>query len=213
MSARGTAKRELILEKAEKSFAEHGFYGTSIRDIAKACGSNVALIYYYFRDKEDLYEQILDETFRELYESVHSSMESAGSEKEKLKEFISTYIHFLGTRKYMPRILAREMAEGGAHVEKILDRYFGKIFHQIYESSARGEFSPGLHDRFTPLSIVGMMGFFFFASPMVKKVLHMREYSQDFLDTLTAHTTRLVFYGLYGTKDSPGPGREGGERI
>jgi len=217
---KGTARRELIQEEAEKIFAEHGFHGTSIRDIAKACESNVALIYYYFKDKEDLYEHILDDTFRGLYETVLASMDHAETEEEKIKQFISSYIHFMGTRKYIPRILAREMAEGGAHVEKILDRYFRQIFHQLIECIEQGRkknFSPGLHERLTPLSIVGMMGFFFFASPMVKKVLNTKEYSREFLDTLTTHTTRLVFYGLCGSDGSstlcPGAHKAEGERL
>jgi TetR/AcrR family transcriptional regulator len=195
------AKREMIMEEAEKIFAERGFYGSSIRDIAKACGSNVALIYYYFKDKEDLYEKILDETFRKLHGIVYKSMESTEKEDEKLRLFISSYIHFMGTRKYIPRIIAREMAEGGAHVEKILDRYFAHIFLRVSETIEEGReksFSAEIHRELTPLSLIGMMGFFFFASPMVKKVLHIKEYSGDFLDRLTEHTTRMAFYGLYG---------------
>ena len=48
-----------ILQIAEKQFAEHGFDGTSIRDISKEAKINIAMISYYFGSKEKLLEALI----------------------------------------------------------------------------------------------------------------------------------------------------------
>ncbi|GAB3010000.1 TetR family transcriptional regulator [Niabella terrae] len=52
------SKKEYILQKAEQLFAEKGFDATSVRDIAKAAGINIAMISYYFGSKEKLMEAL-----------------------------------------------------------------------------------------------------------------------------------------------------------
>jgi AcrR family transcriptional regulator len=201
MSSKKTPKQEKIMEEAEKIFAEKGFHGTTIRDISTSSQSNVALIYYYFKDKKDLYGQILDQTLQSLYEIVSEAMKQGESDEEKISCFIASYISFLGTKKYFARIIAREMAEGGQHIEQFIDRYFARSYgivkQCIKEGSDRGTFR-NLDGNLTPLSLMGMMGFFFFASPLVKRMLAMDDYDRPFLDRLTRHTTELVSYGLKG---------------
>ena len=58
-------KREHILTSAEKLFAEKGFDGTSVRDIAQLAGVNLAMISYYFGSKEKLLEALIE--FRAMY--------------------------------------------------------------------------------------------------------------------------------------------------
>ncbi|WP_431212540.1 TetR family transcriptional regulator [Puia sp. P3] len=53
-------KREHILTSAEKLFAEKGFDGTSVRDIAQLAGVNLAMISYYFGSKEKLLEALIE---------------------------------------------------------------------------------------------------------------------------------------------------------
>lgn len=55
-----TDKREFILTEAEKLFAEKGFDGTSVRDIAHNAGVNLAMISYYFGSKEKLLESLIE---------------------------------------------------------------------------------------------------------------------------------------------------------
>ena len=63
----GTTK-EKIIETSTELFSKKGFDSTRIEEIAKAAGVNKALIYYYFKSKEDLLDQI-----------VHSLMDKAAS--------------------------------------------------------------------------------------------------------------------------------------
>jgi len=50
--------QERLLDAAEELFCEHGFEGTSVRDIAAAAGCNIASVNYYFGGKEKLYLEV-----------------------------------------------------------------------------------------------------------------------------------------------------------
>ncbi len=59
--ARSTSRRSEILHRAADCFFENGFQRTTLRDIAKACGTSVGQIYYYFRNKDEIIEKIVEE--------------------------------------------------------------------------------------------------------------------------------------------------------
>ncbi|MEX2671333.1 MAG: CerR family C-terminal domain-containing protein [Phycisphaeraceae bacterium] len=67
VSGEDTTPRRL-LEAAERLFAEHGFAGTSVRDITKAAGCNVAAVNYHFGSKERLYQELFSTRLDELRE-------------------------------------------------------------------------------------------------------------------------------------------------
>jgi AcrR family transcriptional regulator len=59
-SALGADKRAAILDAGELLFADHGFYGVSVREVAKHAGVDVALLYYYFTTKRDLFDAVFE---------------------------------------------------------------------------------------------------------------------------------------------------------
>jgi AcrR family transcriptional regulator len=66
MSARSQDKRSAILSMAEELFANFGFYGVSIRDIAEAAGVPPALVLYHFSTKDNLYQQVFESRAHDL---------------------------------------------------------------------------------------------------------------------------------------------------
>ena len=198
-SPAGSAKKELLIAGAEKIFAEKGFHATSIRDIARATNSNVALIYYYFNDKEDLYLNILDDTFRKMSEHIQKSFEKGVDEEERIRLIIKAYISFMGTRTNIPRIMAREMAEGGGHFAIIMQRYISRNYAILQDTIQKRSREGGVQPvdlTLSPLCMIGMMVFFFFASPTIKRILNRQEYDREFLEQLTAQVTHIFFDGI-----------------
>ena len=63
-------KEQEILEAAEREFIAKGFAGARTTSIAEAAGVTHAMLHYYFRTKEQLFERILDEKMRLMGESV-----------------------------------------------------------------------------------------------------------------------------------------------
>lgn len=61
-------RRLAIIETAAKLYADRGFLGASIADLAAACGASKALIYHYFPSKEDILFEVMDSHIRSLSE-------------------------------------------------------------------------------------------------------------------------------------------------
>lgn len=98
-----------ILEVAEKLFAEKGFDGASIRDIAAEAGANVSMISYYFGSKENLMKAIIrqkiDETIKTLEEVAG---DTTTTPVEKIEIFITRFVSYKLRAPQFSRILMTE---------------------------------------------------------------------------------------------------------
>lgn len=66
--------KERIMEKAVELFSEKGYHGTSIRDISKSVECSLPMLYYYFKSKNDLYEEIVYIEFLKINERLKSEL-------------------------------------------------------------------------------------------------------------------------------------------
>ncbi|MCU0847681.1 MAG: TetR/AcrR family transcriptional regulator [Spirochaetes bacterium] len=119
--------RERILTAAKVEFAEKGFDGARMGSIAKRAEANQALIHYYFESKENLYVEVLHRLLGvNLSQIIHDTVEKLRlGPAEGLYAAIYVIVNSqleTGGRDYH-RILSREVAEGGGHLDSILQQY------------------------------------------------------------------------------------------
>ncbi len=103
------SKQNEILNVTEKLFAEKGYDGTSIRDIAKAADINVAMVSYYFGSKEKLLDALIINRvscFGMLLETIQIE---AISPVEKIKKYVALYIDRLYENKEVYQIINFEV--------------------------------------------------------------------------------------------------------
>ena len=109
-------KQIQILEEAEKLFADKGFNGTSIRDIAQAADINLAMVSYYFGSKNKLLEAIFnyrgDNTKRALELILNNT---TLSEIQKIDKLIEHYVLRVMSNKPFYKILQGEMVVSNTH--------------------------------------------------------------------------------------------------
>ncbi len=105
-----TDKREHIIDTALQLFAEKGFEGTSIRDIAEKATVNVAMVNYYFGTKEKLFEKIVE------YKSAHTRgiLDEILNNKsltaiKKIEAVADTFIEKLFTHRIFHRLIHQEL--------------------------------------------------------------------------------------------------------
>lgn len=103
-------KQHEILIVAEKLFAEKGFDGTSVRDISKNAGVNVAMISYYFGSKEKLLEQLILVRVQDLKIKLASIFNEEINPFEKINRFIELYIQKIDANRHMYKIMHFEIA-------------------------------------------------------------------------------------------------------
>lgn len=101
---------EQIKKAATKLFLERGFDGTSIRDIAEAAGSNVALLNYYFRSKQRLYDLIVKDLFDDMFRPALEIFDGPdASISEMMYRFVDVYVDYFGKHANLPFFVADEL--------------------------------------------------------------------------------------------------------
>ncbi|MDU1905382.1 MAG: TetR family transcriptional regulator [Dysgonomonas sp.] len=87
--------KDKILKEAQKLFITNGFKGTSVRDIAKASGTNVAMVNYYFQSKYNLFEIIFEDALDVLTKRIFATITSDLPFFELIETWIHTYYEIL----------------------------------------------------------------------------------------------------------------------
>jgi len=103
-------KRRAILHAAVRVFAEKGYHGCRIADVARQAGVAYGLVYHYFRNKEALLEKVFEEQWAIFLAAVRAIREGPGGAAEKLAGVCRFAIDVLKTAPAAVRVLLLEMA-------------------------------------------------------------------------------------------------------
>lgn len=100
---------EKILTAAQTVFIHKGMDGARMQEIANEAGINKALLHYYFRTKEKLFEAIFRKVFRQIFPNIDTFIRSELPIEEKLGIFIDKYIELLLRNPYLPSFILKEI--------------------------------------------------------------------------------------------------------
>lgn len=84
---RGIASRSKIIDAAFKIFQEKGYYGTNTEDIAKAAGVSIGCLYSYFKDRDDLFHEVLNQR-QQIFIQLFPSETVMNESKENIREWL-----------------------------------------------------------------------------------------------------------------------------
>lgn len=118
MNEQAHSTEEIILEAAKKVFIKYGFDGARMQQIADAAGINKALLHYYFRSKEHLFDVIFEESFKKFLPNISAIMMSQLPFEEKIRLFVSHYIDTLIQNPHLPVFVMHELQR---KPERIID--------------------------------------------------------------------------------------------
>lgn len=98
-----------ILKAAEKEFLKKGFSGSKTTEIAKEAGVTHAMLHYYFRTKENLFNKVFEEKARQLADTFLSRVDESLPFLEKIKCFIEAHFDLLTANPELPLFIYREI--------------------------------------------------------------------------------------------------------
>src|ERR1700712_470108 len=102
-------KQVQIMEAAERLFADKGFAGTSVRDIAESAGVNLAMISYYFGSKEKLMEAMFSHRGQYLRIQLENIVHNSDlSPMQKMEKLIDDYVGRIFKKQCFHKIMMRE---------------------------------------------------------------------------------------------------------
>ena len=178
-------KQVQIMETAEVLFAEKGFNGTSVRDIAEKANVNLAMISYYFGSKDKLLEAL----FSYRGEHLKMKMETMIGEKqmssiEKMDSLIDHYIEKLMNQQCFSRIMVREQvvnhtgltAELITQMKKRNQELISRLIHQ---GQKRGEFKKNIDIPLMMATLIGTANHTIATQHYYRDINNLQSMSED----------------------------------
>jgi len=155
------AKLQHILRHAARIFAEHGFGGTSIRDISRSTGVSLSGLYYYFKSKQQLLYLIQNTSFALILDRLELRLAGVSSPETRLRELIQNHVEYFLSHPNEMKVLSHEEDALSPpyrdEVDAIKRRYYG-IAREIFDQLALGS---AVNARVAVLSLFGMMNWIY----------------------------------------------------
>jgi len=217
--------RAAILQAAVREFAREGVAGARTDAIARSAGVNKALLYYYFKDKESLYQAVLDEVFSGLRNTIHDALAQKLPPRTRLIGYVRAHFDYIASNPLYPRIVQAEFLRAGrdpSRIKHIAEDYFRPVFSQISgvlkEGIESGDFRPVNPIHFIP-SMVSVIAFFFTTAPVMKAMTGLDPMSSEHMAERRAAVVDFISAALFRHEAVPANGehidgrtREKGER-
>ncbi|MBV2224544.1 MAG: TetR/AcrR family transcriptional regulator [Cloacibacterium sp.] len=156
---------EKILLSASKVFTEKGFAGTRTRDIAEEAGINLALLNYYFRSKEKLFEQVMKVKMVLLFGQIVPILTNEKTNLEEKIDLVSNkYFEILSKNPNLPLFVLSEMQKKNSEVKSIIP--VNKIFKNSVILKQIKERKPELNPSHFLINFLSMTIFPFITKPV-----------------------------------------------
>ena len=203
------ASRRAILRAALAAFAREGLAGARMDAIAAAAKVNKALLYYYFRDKEALYDAVLDDFFVRLLSRVTRALDGAGPAGERLLTYARAHFDCIAESLHYARLFQGELMSAGrgksSHLTRVVDQYIWPISLRLVEvlqaGMASGEFRQVDARQFAP-SIAGMIVHYFLVAPVARKLFSRDPFSQEALQQRRAAVLDFIAAALFADQSA-----------
>ena len=117
------SSRERILEIAREEFAEHGFRGARLADIARRAGLSHPTLLYHFNSKEDLYAAVIAAAVADWAHDTEAAASIGLSGFAQVEAILDAGFGFLATHRDFVRIIRREALDGGGRLEVMLSEH------------------------------------------------------------------------------------------
>jgi len=111
---------EKILKAARAVFAEKGYNGTHVDEIAERAGVNKATLYYQIGDKDTLYANVIHQVLGNTAKNIAGAVAKADHPEEKLKAYIHYIANTVDKNPELPPIMMREIASGGQTLPQVV---------------------------------------------------------------------------------------------
>jgi AcrR family transcriptional regulator len=171
----------LILDTAERLFSEKGFAMTSTVEIAKLAGCNQALVHYYFRSKENLFQTIFAKKIRLVISTFLEGNEETLTFEEKLEKQIIAHFEMVRSNPRLPFLVITELTVNPSRLQSIKDRiidlplsFLKQLNKELQLEIENGRIrSMSIYD--IALTIVSLNAMLFLVSPILKSIAEMSD--------------------------------------
>jgi len=167
-----------ILNAAKRIFERKGMEGARMQEIANEADINKALLHYYFRSKQLLFEAVFKNAFLLLSPQLNKIMNSDSSLFEKIRGFSNNYISFIIKHPYLPNFIIQELNRNPTFLTKLIEKQhfpsIEKFQNQVDECIANGSITP-INSLQLFINLISLNILPFLAAPLLKSFLGVND--------------------------------------
>lgn len=185
-----------ILETAEKLFLKQGFAKTSTGQIAKLAGCNQALVHYYYRTKDNLFEKVFEEKIGMIATNILNIGVSGSTIEARISQAIGFHFNFLKQNPQLAQFVLNEISSNPTRLQSLVDRlrlHIGPVFLQV-EAELKKEIEKGtIRPISTPdllITIISLNVTPFLVKPILQRALNIPD--GDFEEMLEQRQKEVI---------------------
>jgi len=183
---------EKIKNAARKLFTEKGFAAVKTRDIAEEAGINLALLNYYFRSKQKLFDLVMIENFHKFIEQMIPLMSNEELPLDEiLVQVTGSYIDMLKSNPDLPFFIMNEMRNDSSQLHGIREKMMhvrSAFLKRIEDKILKKKLSRATNGHMM-MNFMGLIIFPFVAQPLLMKV---NGFSRKEFDVLMDERKKLI---------------------
>ncbi|WP_243469354.1 TetR/AcrR family transcriptional regulator [Bermanella marisrubri] len=187
-----------IIQAAQEEFVLHGFKGTSMQSIADRAGLPKANIHYYFKNKENLYNAVLEDIIED-WNVVLSDMDENSDPKEVLTNFIRNKMQLSYKKPKASKIFAMEIIQGAPHIKEYISKEL-RIWVKERVQIMQSWIDQGKMRAVDPMHLIFMIWattqHYADFNTQILEVMNRREYDDEEIERITEFLTTMILNGL-----------------
>lgn len=191
---------ERILNAAKTIFQEKGMAGARMQEIADKAEINKALLHYYFRSKEKLFQKIFQDIIYNFLMPILKEFNTNKPLEVKIWNFTESYLEMLKKNPHVPIFMLSEIRRNPETLQEIANKEF-KLNNELLQSQIDEEVEKG---NYKPTSfinlfinIISLCAFPFAAEPMLKTVFNMNDQAfHDLIEERKQLVPNMIIAGL-----------------
>jgi TetR/AcrR family transcriptional regulator len=170
MKEENIATEQKIIAAAEEVFLRDGYSGARMQDIADLAGINKALLHYYFRSKDKLFEKIFEEKAKYIFPQMEELFDKGHSFEDLIKAFIERYINVISANPFVPLfIIATLNKPDNQHLIQKMPFHVLQNLMKAYLNDYQAGKVRELNPFHLVISIFAMCAMPFMAKPLLMK--------------------------------------------
>lgn len=180
-----TSTEEKILNAAKEVFMKYGLYGARMQDIADTAGINKALLHYYFRSKEKLFDRVFEGALQKYFEQVDVFSDTSLPIKERIFRYIDNITAFLSEYPQMTTFIIKEISinpEMFREKVQAIKKVKGvRLIQALEEEIAAGKIKK-IDPVLFMINLHSLCSYPFIGAPLFKHALkaHGKDFEKDF---------------------------------
>jgi len=191
---------EKILEAARDEFALFGLAGARIDRIAERSGVNKAMIYYHFKSKENLYQEIIDSQVAFIADHIEELLSRDRDPEKFLYDLAEFYSSMFESGNYFRTIFLYELATGADRIKSAFAKSIGHrgIAEQMKQMINRGKKAGILRDVDSSHAIISFMGmniFYYILAPVINQIWEIKN-EKKFRHNRPKEVVDLFLHGI-----------------